>query len=288
LHPRLIQALQRQPAFAQLLERLPAPGDSLRVEGLPGAAPNLLAAALAESIGNRVWVVVAAGPNDAEAAESDLQAILGDDSAVLYPQRETLPYEAAEHHFEISGLRVEALEALLAGRARILVTTVRALQERAEIPTGLADLRLTISIGDTIKPQELGERLAQMGFEKAPLVEAVGEYAVRGGIIDLFGFGAPDPIRVEFWGDEISSIRHFDILDQRSTQELQRADILPVDLRPILSEAEHVRRSLLDVLSRDAVLILLDGATPEEDFTKTWNQVLHLHEVEKRRRRVSS
>jgi transcription-repair coupling factor (superfamily II helicase) len=283
MHPKLIHALQRQPAFAELLQRMPQPGTAARVEGLPGAAPSLLAAALAESVQNRVWVVVAAGPNEADAAESDLQAILGENAAVLYPQRETLPYEAAEHHFEVSGLRVEALEALLAGRTRLLVTTVRALQERSEIPTGLADLRLTIATGDHIRPQDLADRLEQMGFEKSPLVEAVGEYALRGGIVDLFGFGAPDPIRVEFWGDEIASIRHFDILNQRSTQELQRADILPVDLRPVLSESEHVRRSLLDVLSRDAVIIELEGASPEQEFERTWNQVLHLHEVEKRR-----
>ncbi len=283
MHPRLIEALQRQPSFSDLLQHLPAAGGSLRVEGLPGSAPVLLAAALADAVPQRVWVLVAAGPNEAEAAESDLHAILGESVAVLYPQRETLPYEAAEHHFEVSGLRVEALEALLSGRARVLVTTVRALQERAEIPTGLADLRLTIKVGAGIRPQQLAERLEQMGFEKSPLVEAVGEYALRGGIVDLFGFGAPDPIRVEFWGDEIASIRHFDILDQRSTQELQSTDILPVDLRPILSETVHVRRSLLDVLSRDAVLIELEGAAPEQEFAKTWTQVLHLHEVEKRR-----
>ena len=283
MHPRLIEALQRQAAFVQLNGALPAPADVVRVEGLPGSAPLLLASALAQANQHRVWVIVAAGPNEAEAAESDIQALLGDDAVVLYPQRETLPYEAAEHHFEVSGLRVEALEALLSGRAHILVTTVRALQERAEIPSAIADLRLTISVGDTIKPQELAERLESMGFEKSSLVEAVGEYAPRGGLIDLFGFGAPDPIRVEFWGDEIASIRHFDILDQRSTQEVPRTDILPVDLKPALSEAEHVRRSLLDVLGRDAVLIELEGAVPELEFEKTWTQVLHLHEVEKRR-----
>src|SRR4051812_41727282 len=131
MHPRLIEALRRQPAFEHLEHDLPKPGGMTRVEGLPGSAPVLLAAALSQAVPQRVWVVVAGGPNEAESAEADLQAILGDDAAVLYPQRETLPYEAAEHHFEVSGLRVEALEALLSGHARVLVTTVRALQERA-------------------------------------------------------------------------------------------------------------------------------------------------------------
>ena len=283
MHPQLIQAMARQPQFPELLRRLPEPTQRLRIEGLPGSAPALLAAALAESLPQRMWVLVAAGPNEAEAAESDLQSILGEGAVVLYPQRETLPYEAAEHHFEVSGLRVEALEALLAGRTRVLVTTIRALQERAEIPTGLADLRLTLRVNESIRPDALAERLDSMGFQRSPLVEAVGEYAVRGGIIDLFGFGAPDPIRVEFWGDEIASIRHFDILNQRSTQELQQADILPVDIKPVVSELEHVRRSVLDVLSRDAVLIELESAHIEQEFEKTWAQVLHLHGVERKR-----
>ncbi|HET9438571.1 MAG TPA: transcription-repair coupling factor [Longimicrobiales bacterium] len=283
MHPQLIQAMLRQPQFPGLLHNLPAPGQQLRIEGLPGSAPALLAAALVQSLPQRMWVLVAPGPNEADAIESDLQSLLGEGSLVLYPQRETLPYEAAEHHFEVAGLRVEALEALLAGRTHVLVTTVRALQERAEIPTGLADLRLTLSINETIRPLALAERLDNMGFQRSALVEAVGEYALRGGIIDLFGFGAPDPIRIEFWGDEIASIRHFDILNQRSTQELQQADILPVDMRPATSELEHVRRSLLDVLSRDAVLIELEGAHIEQDFERTWAQVLHLHEVEKKR-----
>jgi hypothetical protein len=120
----------------------------------------------------------------------------------------------------VSGLRVETLEALFAGRARVIVTTARALQELADIPAGLADLRLTLAVGDTVRLTDLTGRLDDMGFDRAAMVEAVGEYSVRGGILDLFGFGAPEPVRIEFWGDEIVSIRQFDILDQRSSGDL--------------------------------------------------------------------
>jgi transcription-repair coupling factor (superfamily II helicase) len=286
MHPKLLEAMRRQPAFGQLTTRLPSPYSTLRVSGLPGSSAALLIASLATTFPQRLWIAVAGTPPEADALEADLHAFLGEASTALFPQRETLPYEAAEHHFEVSGLRVEALEALFAGRVRILVTTTRALQERAEIPGGLAELRLTLQVGQTIRPQELSEQLDRMGFEKSALVEAVGEYALRGGIIDLFGFGAPDPIRLEFWGDEIVSIRPFDILDQRSTSELQQVDILPVDLTFGGSAAPApsvARRSVLDVLSRDAVLLFLADADPQEDFQRTWNQVLHLHEAEHRR-----
>ncbi|CAN5749368.1 transcription-repair coupling factor [soil metagenome] len=290
MHPYLLDAMRRQPAFADTLRRLPAQTGHLRIDNLRGSSAALLVAALAREAPHRIWVVIAPTPPEAEAADADIQSILGADVVALYPQRETLPYEAAEHHFEVSGLRVETLEALFAGRARVIVTTPRALQELADIPAGLADLRLTITAGDTVRLVELTQQLDSMGFVRSALVEAVGEYAVRGGILDLFGFGAPEPIRIELWGDEIVSIRQFDILDQRSTGELKRTDILPVDLTSLRRNrngdevaAASARRSLLDVLSRDALLIELDADAAERDFARTWEQVQHLHDGERKR-----
>jgi transcription-repair coupling factor (superfamily II helicase) len=282
-HPRLIEAMQCQPAFARMRASLPAPGRSIEIEGLAGSSPALLAAALAMAEPQRVWIVVAPSPGEAEAVEADLQALTDPGLVMLYPQREALPYEAAEPLVEVGGLRVEAVEALLTGRTRILVATVRALQERADIPAQLAELRLTVHRGDTIRPQELAERLETMGFQATPLVEGVGEYALRGGILDVFGFGAPDPSRFEFWGDDIVSIRRFDVLDQRSTGEMEAVDILPVDLHAAAAgEDDSVRRSLLDLLPRDALLLELDAADTADELRRTWDEVLHLHAAARR------
>jgi transcription-repair coupling factor (superfamily II helicase) len=307
MHPYLIDGMRRQPQFTATTQQLPAPGGRLRLDNLRGSAAALLVSALAHELAQRIWIVVAPAPPEAEAMDADIQSILGSDVVALYPQRESLPYEAAEHHFEVSGLRVETLEALLAGRVRVLVTTVRALQELADIPAGLAELRLTLSVGDEVHLAALAERLDSMGFARAPLVEAVGEYALRGGIVDLFGFGAPEPVRIELWGDEIVSIRQFDILDQRSTGELKRVDVLPVDLSGTAGSGapesaqrsrkpsftvkvdENVdgpasgRRSLLDVISRDAVLVELAAGVAEREFARNWEQVLHLHDAERKR-----
>ncbi|HSJ07375.1 MAG TPA: hypothetical protein VK936_11755, partial [Longimicrobiales bacterium] len=288
MHPHLMDAMVRQPAFAGTLDRLPGPAGTLRIDNLPGSAPSLLVATLARQIPNRVWVVIAPSAPDAETVDADIQAVLGSDVVALYPQRETLPYEAAEHHFEVSGLRVETLEGFLAGRARIVVTTARALQELADIPAGLADLRLTVAKGDRIRLADLAARLDGMGFERTGLVEAVGEYAVRGGILDLFGFGAPEPVRIEMWEDDILSIRQFDILDQRSTGELERVDILPVDLAAHGDAATRdgpagPRRSLLDLLTRDAIIVEMEPGAAQTEFARTWDQVLHLHDAERKR-----
>jgi transcription-repair coupling factor (superfamily II helicase) len=283
MHPSVLEAVQRQPAYRTLLSALPRPGESLSVANLPGSLPAALVATLAGDLERRMWVVVASDPTEAEAVEADLAALLDPDTTTLYPQREALPFEAEDHHIEVSGQRVEALEALLSGGVRALVTTTRAIQERERIPAALADLRVTIAVGQEIRPAALADRLDAMGFERTGLVEQVGEYAARGGIVDLFSFGSDDPVRLEFWGDEILSIRRFDVLDQRSKDPLERVDILPVELK-LAGDGGTARRSLLDALPRDAILVQLHEHN-EELFQGAWDKLLELHAVEERRGR---
>ncbi len=283
MHGAILDALRSQRAFDALLQTLPAPGAALTVGGLAGSSTIALIGALARALPGRVWIVLAPTPADAEQVTADLHSLIGPAAAVHFPQLETLPYEAAQDHIELGGLRVEALEALLAGRARVLVTTPRAVQELAPIPAGLADLRLTVRTGQACDPAGLAEQLTEMGFERVPLVEAVGQYAVRGGILDLFGFGSPEPARVEFWGDEIASIRTFDILDQRSVEVRDQIDVLPVDLAPARTDATVHRRSLLAVPGRDTTIVLLREQDIDAEFGRTWMQVQHLFEAEQKR-----
>lgn len=276
--------MQRQTAFRELRQRLPGRGATLRIGPLPGSSASLLLAALAQAESNRLWVLVAPGPAEAEAITADLHSLVGAERVSSYPQRQVLPYEADEHHLETNGLRIEALEAVLAGRVGVLVTTPRALQERGEIPTELTELRVTLAVGQTLRLHDLAERLEALGFSRAPLVEGVGEYALRGGILDLFGFGSPEPARIEFWGDEIISIRHFDILDQRSTGEVSRIDLLPIAFRETEREdAAHQHHSLLDLIPADTVLLEIDAAAADAEFQHAWSQVQHLYQTERRR-----
>src|SRR5690606_38722945 len=115
----------------------------------------------------RIWVLVASTPEAAEYAHADLEALLGEGTVSLFPQRESLPYELEETHVEIGGQRVEALEALLAGRAALLVTTARALQELSPAVRGLDALQLEIRTGEEVRPADLAARLEQMGLQKA-------------------------------------------------------------------------------------------------------------------------
>ncbi len=277
LHP-IVQAVSACPGFQRLCAQLPGRGQRCLLGGAIGSASTAVVAALHKRSATRVLVVVAPSPKAATDAEADLEILLGRGESFLFPQREALPYESSEPHLEIGGLRVEAVEALLGGRARLMVTTLRALQERAPIPAGLAELRITLQTGQEPGFQQLVKDLDERGFERVPLVEEVGQYAVRGGLLDIFSFGTPEPFRVEFWGDEVVSLRFFDILDQRSKGSTDEVHILPVDFHRERDDEDVVSRSLLELLPADALLLRFGDEDWSAELTRTWRHVCRLHD----------
>jgi transcription-repair coupling factor (superfamily II helicase) len=220
-------------------------------------------------------VVIAHGPGEAEAVQADLDFILGLGISRYFPQRETLPYEDSDPHVEIAGQRIDALAALLGGRTRLLVTTARALIERSPIPAS-EGFSLTLEVGEEIAHSALTGRLGAMGFERVHTVQELGELAVRGGIVDVFPFGKELPLRIELWGDEIASLRTFDLLSQRSVAELEGVEILPVDLDvdAALHEGRTERRSLLELLPEAAVLLELRPQATGERFRRLWEETV--------------
>jgi transcription-repair coupling factor (superfamily II helicase) len=262
-----------------LAGNLPAPGRQASLGGLTGSADAAALAALHRLQPHRVFVALTAGPREAAATEADLEVLLGGPGAsMMYPQKEALPYEEAEPHLEIGALRVEAVEGLLSGRARILVTTPRALQERVPLPAELAGLRVSIRVGDVVDLHALATTLEERGFERVPLVEEVGQFAVRGGILDLFSVGAGEPVRVELWGDEVASLRTFDILDQMSMGEIDETHVLPVDFTRGSRDGATVSRSLLEVLPAGAVLVHMGEIDVAAEVRRTWDRVRTFHE----------
>ncbi len=282
----LIDRLNELPATRALAEDLPSPGARLGVAGLPGSSPAVLLAALAQRLAQRVFVVIAATPSDAERWLADLQALVGD-LAALYPQREALGAE--EPHVEIAGERIETIEALLSGRIRLLVTTARAAAERTGVPAALASLRLVLAAGPV--PGAAGpasfsaviERLEAMGYARVPTVTEVAQFSVRGGILDVYGFGMAAPARIEWWGDEIQSLRAFDLDSQRSGEPIERVTILPARTEAgAPGQGEQVRSSLLDLLPSDALIAVEQEAALEQEVDRAWSEAAHHLEVARR------
>src|SRR3989454_12382544 len=262
----LLERFHDLPATRSLVGRLPSPGKRIGVGGLAGSSPAVLVATLARALPQRVFSVVAPTPADGERWLADLQTVLGPESTALYPQRESLGAE--EPHYELAGERIETLEALLRGAVRVLVTTARASAERTAVPAALEQARLVIegskeerSLTDT------AQRLDVMGYARVPTVTEVAQYSVRGGILDVYGFGMAAPARVEWWGDEVASVRSFDLDSQRSGETLDRITILPMRAESVRDESvgadapeggkrdEPLLRNLMDLLPADTELL---------------------------------
>jgi transcription-repair coupling factor (superfamily II helicase) len=271
--PRLIEDFKNLPVYRALEGALPPRGTGINVGGLAGSSAAVLVAALAEDLPQRVLLVVTATPADAERWLADL-TVLREAGARLYPQREALGEE--EPHLEIAGERVETIAAMLAGEVRVVVTTVRASAERTRMPRAVTERRFTLGRGGAARPAEVVERLEAMGFERKPSVLDVAQFAVRGGIIDVYGFGMAAPARIEWWGDEIISVRQFDLESQRSEGEIEEVTILPgsssVAAAPSQGDAQPAeppvaRQSLLELLPPDA-LLFVDRAVDAADVER--------------------
>jgi transcription-repair coupling factor (superfamily II helicase) len=228
-------------------------------------------------------VVVAGTPGDAERWLADLRQLVGERVA-LYPQREGVGESGV--HLELAGERIETLAALLRGELGVLVTTARATAERTGVPEALDALRLELRVGATEPLSPLVARLEAMGYQRVPAVTDVAEFSVRGGIVDVYGFGMAEPVRLEWWGDEIATVRGFDLTTQRSGAERPDVTILPIAaaaaLAPFDATGPHRRRSVLDLIPRDAVVIQELPGADRDEIERTWHEADHQREAARR------
>lgn len=279
--PRLLDVLAGLPGYHDTRAALPTGAGTLRLGGLAGSSDAVLVATLARDLPHRLFVVVTDQLADAERWLADLQTLVDDVPVALYPPREG--FGEVEPHAEVAGERVETLERLSRGALRVLLTTSRALLERTSLPAALRASRLEIRKGDTRRPEALAAHLDAVGFERVPMVEDVAQFSVRGGIFDIYGFGMAEPVRLEFWGDEIIELRHFDLNTQRTTRPAELALVLPVDGRVREAGGATERVSVTELLGPDAIVVIPAGSAVRPELQRTWDESAHHIELARRR-----
>ncbi len=162
------------------------------------------------------------------------------DRAVLpFPSQEVDPYRGLLPHLEVASARAGALHGLATGTARLVVASARALLPRLSEPGRFVAAGVSLLPGQEIAPRDLGERLVVAGFSPDDPVDEHGEYCVRGGIVDFYPASDAQPVRLEFVGDIIESIRRFDAATQRSMTALDRVTVTPQ--RELLPDASERR-----------------------------------------------
>jgi len=280
--PRLLDAIAGLPAYARLTSSLPTLGETITVGGLPGSSDATLSAALGRDLGaTRFQVILTEALPEAERWLADLDALASEGAVALYPPREG--FGEVEPHLEVAGERVETLERVARGEVRTLITTARAILERTRLPAAVRNARLELHPGATLKLDALIAHLDAVGFERVTLVDDVAQYSVRGGIVDIYSFGMANPVRLELWGDEISSLRHFDLATQRSTRDATSAVILPVDGRRGDGEEGAARGTVADLFPPDTLIVVPARSHIDAEIRRTWEEAAHHIDLARRR-----
>jgi transcription-repair coupling factor (superfamily II helicase) len=279
--PVLLEAIAAIPEFARFVSALPPSNTRLHASGLLGSSDAVAVAALAHASPGRFFVVVAESVAGAERWLADLESLDDSRFVAFYPPREG--FGEVEPHAEVAGERVETLERIGRGAVQVLLTTARALLEKTQLPRALAHTRLELRKGEVRRPEDLTTHLESIGFERVPMVDDVAQFSVRGGIFDIYSFGMAEPVRLEFWGDEISELRHFDLITQRSTRDAELALILPVDGLVAGGEEETERISILSLFAPDTIVVVPEDSRIAPELRRTWDEAQHHIDLARRR-----
>ena len=221
----LLPHADRLPEAPELLSAVRG-GGRLVVRGLTGAARGYLTAWLERRLERTVLYLVEPGEAFDEARD-DLEYFVGGAGILAFPEPDVVPYDPASPHPGITAQRLETLGRLAAGERGVVLATPRGLLQRVPRPERLRHALLTLRVGHDVDPEALMERLVFLGYERLPEVEAMGHFARRGGILDVYPVGFADPLRLELDGDTIVSLRRFDAGTQRSIEQLAEATVPP-------------------------------------------------------------
>jgi transcription-repair coupling factor (superfamily II helicase) len=234
----LLQRFSGDETFRALLvklrERLDA---SAWLRGLTGSSRSLLTAALARETARPI-LLVTPDLSTAEDLKDDLLFLLGPCTAAVFPDPSLEPYRAQHPRVALRAARIEALAALAdptwkvvlpaCDRLQVLVVPAVSLVVPVPRPEQFRSRVIRLHVGDTVDLDQLLARLVRLGYAGVPMVGEYGDFGRRGGILDVYSFGRENPVRVEFDGDEVASLREFDPFTQRSLQTLPEAAFLPL------------------------------------------------------------
>jgi transcription-repair coupling factor (superfamily II helicase) len=254
----LLPALLADPAAARAVE-LVRSGGEVDIVGPAGVRPPLLAALSAR----RPLVVVTATGRDADELAAALRGYLPDDSVAVLPSWETLPHERLSPRSDTVARRLAVFRRLahptadagMTGEIRVLVMPVRALLQ--PVVGGLGELEpVALAVGDRVDLTDVADRLVGAAYSRVDMVEKRGEFAVRGGILDVFPPIEDHPLRIEFWGEDVEEIRWFSVADQRSLEVATHGLWAPPCRELLLTDAVRERAAELVMQLPGAVEML--------------------------------
>lgn len=260
----LVELALTDPSLQDALRRAADRPADLALVG-PASARVLVAAGLAQQ---GPLLVVAATGREADDLTAELRGVIGD-AVALFPSWETLPHERLSPGVETVGARLLLLRRLahpedttLGSPLRVVVTTTRSLLQPMA-PDIVSTEPVSLTVGAEAEFEAVITRLVDLAYTRVDMVGKRGEFAVRGGILDLFPPTAEHPVRIEFWGDEISEMRLFSIADQRSITEIPVQNVVAVPCRELLMTADVRERAAVLAVEHPTHENSVPGSVPD-------------------------
>ena len=213
----------------------PATRDPILLTGLAGGSVAFLLASLYEEREGNI-LFLTSNYDEGQGLADDLENLIGEDAVFFFPTRNVNPYEFRSPSGEVTGQRLAALSALLSPRKCVVIAPPQAVVEPTMAREIFLNTSLHLHVGQELEPDALARHLVSLGFNRVDAVEEVGDFVVRGGLIDFFSAASELPVRAEFFGDEVESLRHFDVRDQRTIERLDQVNLLPRREVPVRSE----------------------------------------------------
>ncbi len=252
----LVEKLAAAEGFADVVASLRA-GNSATLDGVRGSSCALVAATLAEAA-SRTLIVIVPHPSDVDEMVDELP-LFANIAAERFPAWDSLPSEGRLDD-EVFGDRLRLLKLLRsAAPPRVIVTCIQALVQPVPDPERIENLTRVIAAGETVEPEEFCRWLVENGYTNTTAVQLPGEFCLRGGIVDIFAPDWYDPVRIEFFGDQVDSLRRFEVSSQRSLETLQSIDVTA------LIPSEHDRRHLNAYLADGSWFLLSEPSEIEEE-----------------------
>jgi len=223
-HNQLISPILGLESYNQILEIVKIGGKTALCTGVIDGQKCHLAYALAGHTGRPIVIIA---ENSLRAAEIFGDIAFFEERTHLYPAPDMLSYHAESASREMQIRRFCALDSLIRGECNALVTSIESFMVAMMPKKPFVDGIFELLPGDEMPIEDLAQKLVKLGYERAEAVEGAGQFAIRGGICDIFSPIAENPVRLEFWGDEIDSIRIIDRDTQRSVEPIKKCRIFP-------------------------------------------------------------
>jgi len=261
IHPGVreqLHSLTRHPAFRELVRRLSEERSGRsQLSGLTPTA-RALYLSLLEQACQQPLLVITESPKSAdhlfellETFHRLLHAGQGVPPPLLVPALDTLPGQSLSPHYDLKAARAVALNRMAAGRYSIAVAPVMSALLRTGDESACRQLALTLRVNDEIAMDDLAAHLGSIGYERREPVQMLGEYSIRGGIFDVFPAEADQPVRIEFFGESVESLRRFDPQTQRSVLRVDEVTLLPLEETP---RTPTLLRRLAEKLNRPDIV----------------------------------